>query len=349
MTILLLSSRRFVPKEQIRATVEGYRDSSAEAFMRMFERDKDELRALGVPIETGSNDALFSDEQGYRISRTDFELPPIEFTPDEATVLGLASTVWQQASMAEDTAHALAKLRAAGIELDAGRLTALAPRLSAREEAFEPLWQAVVDRQAVKFGYRTADEVRTVEPWRLAWRNNSWYLVGYDRDRMAPRVFKLARMTGAPSTVGKPDAFDPPDEELISQHTAVLTSRAADLTALLAIRGVRGAALRRPGGRERRHRPWLEASGIRGARPPAWRRGGAAPESPLPLPAGFHAYRVPFTSGYAAGEIAAYGADVVVCEPAELRAEVVSHLRGVLKVHAAGKGPGQPEPERNPS
>ena len=106
---------------------------------------------------------------------------------DEATVLGLASTVWQQASMAEDTAHALAKLRAVGIELDAGRLTALAPRLSAREEAFEPLWQAVVDRQAVKFGYRTADEVRTVEPWRLAWRNISWYLVGYDRDRMAPR------------------------------------------------------------------------------------------------------------------------------------------------------------------
>ena len=88
---------------------------------------------------------------------------------------------------------------------------------------------------------------------------------------------------------------------------------------------------------------------IRGVRAPALRRRGAAAESPLPLPAGFHAYRVPFTSGYAAGEIAAYGADVVVCEPAELRAEVVSHLRGVLKVHAAGKGPGQPEPERNPS
>lgn len=320
MTILLLSSRRFVPKEQIRATVEGYRDSSAEAFMRMFERDKDELRALGVPIETGSNEALFSDEPGYRISRTDFELPPIEFTPDEATVLGLASTVWQQASMAEDTAHALAKLRAAGIEPDAGRLTALAPRLSAREEAFGPLWQAVVDRQAVKFGYRTADEVRTVEPWRLAWRNNSWYLVGYDRDRMAPRVFKLARMTGAPSTVGKPDAFDPPDEELIGQHTAVLTSRAADLTALLAIRGVRA---------------------------PALRRRGAPADSPWPLPAGFDAYRVPFTSGYAAGEIAAFGADVVVLEPAGLRAEVVSHLRGVLKVHAVGKGPDRPEPERN--
>ncbi|NLH68803.1 MAG: WYL domain-containing protein [Brooklawnia sp.] len=318
LTILLLSSRRFVSREQIRATVEGYRGSSEEAFQRMFERDKDELRALGVPIETGSNDPLFSDEQGYRISRTDFELPPIEFTPDEATVLGLASTVWQQASMAEDTTHALAKLRAAGIEPDAGRLTALAPRLSAREEAFEPLWQAVVDRQVVQFGYRTADEVRTVEPWRLAWRNNSWYLVGHDRDRRAPRVFKLARMTGVPSTVGEPDAFDRPDEELISRHTTVLTSRVADLTALLAIRG---------------------------ARAPALRRRGAPAQAARPLPAGFHAYRVPFTSGYAAGEIASFGADVVVLEPETLRAEVVSHLRGVLRAHA----PDRPEPQRNPA
>lgn len=134
--------------------------------------------------------------------------------------------------------------------------------------------------------------------------------------------FKLARMTGAPSTVGKPDAFDPPDEELISQHTAVLTSRAADLTACS-----RSAASGRP--------PCV--AGV----PRPSRRCRCRPV--------FHAYRVPFTSGYAAGEIAAYGADVVVCEPAELRAEVVSHLRGVLKVHAAGKGPGQPRAWRDPS
>ena len=101
LTILLLSSRRFVPREQIRSAVEGYRGLSDDAFERMFERDKEDLRAMNVPVATGTNDSLFGDEPGYRISRTDFELPPIDFTPDETTVLGLAATVWQQASAAE--------------------------------------------------------------------------------------------------------------------------------------------------------------------------------------------------------------------------------------------------------
>ncbi len=325
LTILLLSSRRFVPREQIRSAVEGYRGLSDDAFERMFERDKEDLRAMNVPVATGTNDSLFGDEPGYRISRTDFELPPIDFTPDETTVLGLAATVWQQASAAEDTAHALAKLRAAGIETDAGRLTALAPRLGAREEAFEPLWQAVIDRQVVRFGYRTADELRTVEPWRLALRNNSWYLVGFCHDRQAPRVFKLARMVGLPSSIGKPHAFEPPDEQTVGQHTRMLTSMVVDLTAVLAIRGLRA---------------------------PALRRRGVPADPPLPLPSGFQAYRVPFTSGYAAGEIAAYGPDVVVIEPDGLRADVARQLRAVLVTHGRTAEPAPladgPDEEESP-
>ena len=77
LTILLLSSRRFVPREKIRETVEGYRGLGDESFNRAFERDKDELRAMGIPVETGSDERFFDDEPGYRIVRTDFELPPI--------------------------------------------------------------------------------------------------------------------------------------------------------------------------------------------------------------------------------------------------------------------------------
>lgn len=316
LTILLLSSRRFMPRDKIRRSVQGYEDLSDDAFMRMFERDKDELRKLGVPIETGSNDHFFADELGYRISRRDFELPPVDFTPDEATVLGLAATVWQQASVAGDTAHALAKLRATGIDLDIGRLTALAPRLSAREEAFEPLWQAVIDRRAVQFGYRGSDEVRTVEPWRLAWRTNSWYLVGYDRGRRAPRVFKLTRITDALRGIGEPDAFEVPDTESISQHASILAVRDQDLEAVLAIRDTRAPTLRRRG------------------QPCA---------APVPLPKGFQAYLVPFSSGNAVGEIASHGRDVVVLDPAGLRDQVVEHLRAVVRTH------GQPDQARRHS
>lgn len=313
LTILLLSSRRFVPKERIRENIEGYRDLSDDAFARMFERDKDELRALGVPIETGSNDQFFDDETGYKITRRDFELPPIDFTPDEATVLGLAATVWQQASAAEDTAHALAKLRAAGIELDASRLTALDPQLNAREEAFEPLRQAMNDRQAVRFIYREGEEPRIVEPWRLTLRVNSWYLIGFDRTRQAPRVFKLSRFHRQPTTVGPTDAFQVPSEEEINAHADIAKpgpGRSDDLTAVLAIRGDRA---------------------------PGLRRRGEPVTSPIELPAGFAAYEVSFRRDGAASEIAMYGPDVVVCEPDQLRADVVAHLRGVLRAHGTGE------------
>src|SRR5690606_26091473 len=88
LTICLLVSGRFVSKGQIREAVEAYHGLSDAAFERTFERDKDELRALGVPIEVGSYDPLFDDEPGYRIRPSEFELPPIDLTADEAAVVG---------------------------------------------------------------------------------------------------------------------------------------------------------------------------------------------------------------------------------------------------------------------
>ena len=101
LAICLLMARRFIEKSQIRQVVEGYHDLSDSAFERTFERDKDELRAMGVPVETGSNNPLFPDDVGYRIRRKDFELPAIEFTPAETAALGLAATVWESATQAE--------------------------------------------------------------------------------------------------------------------------------------------------------------------------------------------------------------------------------------------------------
>jgi proteasome accessory factor B len=100
LAICLLMSRRYLEKTRIREIVEGYHDLSDAAFERTFERDKDELRTLGVPVETGSNDAFFPDEVGYRIRREDFELPAIDFTAAETAALGLAATVWESATQA---------------------------------------------------------------------------------------------------------------------------------------------------------------------------------------------------------------------------------------------------------
>ena len=138
LVIALLVTPSYLSKERIRHAVEGYRDQNDEAFGRMFERDKEELREIGVEIETGSHDAVFGDELGYRIRRDAFELPEISLEPDEAAVVGLAARVWQQARLADATQSALLKLRAAGQQVDASGLTGIEPRLAASEPAFEP-------------------------------------------------------------------------------------------------------------------------------------------------------------------------------------------------------------------
>ena len=116
IVVLLLSSRRYLTAEQIRAAVSGYPEEQ-EAFKRMFERDKEELRDLGIPLETGRA-TQFDDDLGYRISRQDYELPEIHLEPDEAAVLGIASRVWQSAELAGAAAGAALKLRAASREAD---------------------------------------------------------------------------------------------------------------------------------------------------------------------------------------------------------------------------------------
>jgi len=311
LTIALLSTRRYISRQQIRRSVENYAGLSDTAFERQFERDKDDLRALGVPVETGHNEALFDDEPGYRIRRTDFELPPVELSADEATVVGLAARVWEQTRLAESTANALAKLRAAGVEADTSRLEALAPHVSAREPAFEPLWEATLTRTRVRFGYPGTLAVRTVEPWSVRSRRGSWYVLGLDLDRREHRMFKLARMTSVPETVSEAGAFTVPTDVDLRELARSLEPDAPDAVAVVAIRGEAA--------------PWL-------------RRAAQPVPAPVELPPGYSAYAVPFAQrGDFVETVAMAGPDALVLEPADVREHMVAHLRAV-----AGGGDGQP-------
>src|SRR2546429_8796839 len=116
LVLCLLSTRQFLSAERIRAAVPGYEQDGAgvradEAFKRMFERDKAELRDLGIPLETGRN-SHFDSEEGYRIKRRAYELPAIEFDAAEAAAIGLAARLWQSATLGEAARAALLKLRA---------------------------------------------------------------------------------------------------------------------------------------------------------------------------------------------------------------------------------------------
>src|SRR5437763_12399101 len=101
LVICLLSTRRFLTAAQIAGTVPGYEHDPEdprdhEAFQRKFERDKAELRELGVPLETGTA-SVFDAEPGYRIARRDYALPDIPLAPDEAAAIGLAARPWPHA------------------------------------------------------------------------------------------------------------------------------------------------------------------------------------------------------------------------------------------------------------
>jgi proteasome accessory factor B len=214
LVIMLLVARTYVTKERIRDVIEGYQGSEDEAFEKMFERDKAELRSLGIPIEVGYTDPFFEDEQGYRIARDAFELPDLDLEPDEVAVLGLAARVWQHAGLAAATSQALVKLRAAGYDVDRQALDALRPRVEADEPAFDAMWAATLSRTPVRFGYqRPADTTPTqrhVQPWGVVTTRERWYVIGFDTDRQATRMFRLSRIDGAVETDGRAGSYTVP-------------------------------------------------------------------------------------------------------------------------------------------
>jgi predicted DNA-binding transcriptional regulator YafY len=306
LVIALLSTRHWLTKEQIRSAVPQYAEcESTEAFDRMFERDKDELRELGVPLVTGGESAWFGDEQGYRIDREAYALPPISVTPAELAVLGLASRVWQQASLAGPAARALVKLKALGVDPDDASLVGVEPRVRTSEPAFTPLYAATRDRAPVRFSYRTARTgevaVRHVEPWQITSWHGHWYLVGQDRDRGEPRVFRLSRVQGRVARLGEPGSYDVPED----------VDARAMVSGSVREQPVRTARLR------------LAAGAGQALRLRAGERGSDAVE-----------VEVPFTDAdELAEEVLWVGEGVVVLEPDEVRDAVVRRLEGTLAAH----------------
>ncbi|QUH01767.1 WYL domain-containing protein [Saccharopolyspora erythraea] len=220
LVLCLLSTRQFLTAERIRGIVPGYADApNDEAFFRTFERDKAELRDLGIPLETGRNSA-FDLTDGYRIARRDYELGDIDLLPDEAAAVALAVRLWDSPELTGAARGALLKLRAAGVDVDERASAAVEPKVRTSEPAFAPLLAAVQSGRVVRFDYRRPSSQdatrRTVEPWGVvSWRGR-WYLVGHDRDRQAERCFRLSRVVGAVEATGPRDVVQrPPDVDLL--------------------------------------------------------------------------------------------------------------------------------------
>lgn len=298
LTLALMSAGARRTQREIFRLVEGYGpwEKPTEAGLRKFERDKDALRELGLPLETGDDGS--GNPIAYSIRRKDALLPPLRLSADQRAVLALAARAWSESALSQAGQSALRKLTG---DAHADPAPWLDPQLSADDPSFAPLLAASVSGRRVQFTYRApgqaTGELRTVDAFGLASWLGRWYFLGHDADRGERRMFRLSRIISAVTDTGPAVELPPSD-----------FSAAADVDRFSNHRSDQLAVLRVPVGRALSMR--ARARSVTSI-DDEWDR--------LELPFDF----VPAF----ADELAAWGSDVVVEGPAEVRAAVIERLQ----------------------
>lgn len=183
----LLTAGRPVTAEEIRMTVAGYEQDSDEAFRRMFERDKDLLRTMGVPLELRPTD-VWEIEYGYLVPPEAYELEDPGLTDEERAALWLAAQVVR---LGGQPSGAEAVFKLGGAATVAGGGEPLAADLGASPERLGPAFQAVTERRELSFRYRGRE--RVLWPYGIVHRRGHWYVVGVEQGASEVRAFRLDR------------------------------------------------------------------------------------------------------------------------------------------------------------
>lgn len=302
---VLLNASQPLLREQIRQRVPGYDQGSDEAFQRMFERDKDALRDMGVPIELKNFDVLVDDAQGYWIDRKSWLLPELHLTQSERLLITLAASAWEDqqiSSVAREAAHRIGTM--ANRPFDAPDM-----RFAVGQATLAELFSAINSRFVVEFEYQSKSSgtvsSRIVQPWRLLLTNGAWYLVGYDEEREDLRTFRLSRILGAVKVTDRiADVEVPEDLDTRKLVEAWSVDPANANTATIAIKPGTCPNLR------------LRASSI-----------DVQDDQDILVVSYGHQARL-------VREIAAVCSDVISIEPSELRDEVRNHVNRALEVNS---------------
>jgi proteasome accessory factor B len=192
----LLTAGRSVSAEEIRQTVAGYDPDADEAFRRMFERDKDLLRRMGIPLETVAPAGSRTDVT-YHIDPDRYAVPDPDLTEDERAALWFASQVVR---IGGRTPGSEPLLKLGGI-IGSGEFEPLSADLGAEADTLADIYEAVSDRRKLRLRY--ADRERLVAPHGLGHRRGHWYLVAVERD--VTKVFRVDRMN---EVIVTDDRFD---------------------------------------------------------------------------------------------------------------------------------------------
>ena len=245
LTIALLATKRYLTKSEIFSSVEGY-EGTPETKERMFERDKDDLRSLGIDIEVGSFDPLFNDEAGYKIKQEKYQFELGDISSTDVSLLSLAAEAWQEASFGDVAQRALLKLRSIGIASDEISIPGSVHKLNDGGQDLSLITKAIAQNQILNFAYLDSSMKifqRRVVPIALSTRSRYWYLTGVDQEIQEIRTFRVDRIQGEVSASEGPRDFETPvgfDASKALSHSptndfAVIDVRVGKATSLRAL------------------------------------------------------------------------------------------------------------------
>lgn len=245
LTIALLATKRYLTKSEIFNSVDGY-EGTAETKERMFERDKDDLRSLGIEIEVGSFDPLFNDEAGYKIKQEKYQFELGDISSTDVSLLSLAAEAWQAASFGDVAQKALLKLRSIGIASDEISIPGSVHKLNDGGQDLSLITKAIAQNQILNFAYLDSSMqsfARRVVPIALSTRSGYWYLSGVDQEIQEIRTFRIDRIQGEVSASQGPRDFETPvgfDASKALSHSptndfAVIDVRVGKATSLRAL------------------------------------------------------------------------------------------------------------------
>ncbi|MFC7752631.1 helix-turn-helix transcriptional regulator [Tsukamurella soli] len=317
LVICLLYANRPVEASYIHANVLGYKQAvTEEAFKRMFERDKKELRDQGIPIETVPV-SWANQVESYRIKRDEYRMGDITLDSEEAAAVAVASAMWQSPELAASAQAAVRKLRANGIEVRDAAEAALSATVGTPKPDVEETLRALVDGinqgHPVRFRHRSRPSApyvdRTLHPWGMATVRGNWYVIGHDADKDAPRTFRVSRVRDVAVLETAEARPRPKDFDLRAAIEAAVNAYDKTVRARVWLADGRGNALRRAA---------LSVETDQREVAGATRSGAVVTVEMRSL-------------DDVAAAVAGLGPDAVALDPPELRAAVVARLTGAAR------------------
>jgi len=211
---------------------------------RMFERDKDELRSLGIEIEVSGLDPLFDDEVGYRIRAENFEMDRNGYSPNEIAYMSLAAQLWKDASLGDVSQKALRKLSAVSGPADIAEIPAFAPVILTAPMFLREIINGITDRRVVEFNYLDSEmktKVRKVHVYSYFSLQGFWYFNGLDVDKSENRTFRCDRVVGDLVISKKVNSYEIPSDY---KPDTTFSDISVSSQAVLRVRVGRGSQLR---------------------------------------------------------------------------------------------------------